>query len=135
MQQTRGFKALKLWLTLQQTGIEGYCKLISHDIDMAHVLQSRIRARSNFELIAAGPLSVTGFRYAPPGGGDLRALNQSLLKIVQAKGRVFLTSTELDGQLVLRACIVNYRTREADLELLLDAIEEAGDYVLKCTGG
>jgi len=130
IQQTRGFKALKLWLTLQQVGVDGYRNLITHDVAMARMLQSRIRARDDFELMAAGPLSVTCFRYAPPDVNDLRALNQALLKIVQDEGHVFLTSTELSGQLVLRACIVNYRTQEGDLDRLLDTIAEAGERVL-----
>ncbi|MBE0689910.1 MAG: hypothetical protein IH587_07290 [Anaerolineae bacterium] len=56
----------------------------------------------------------------------MRALNQSLLKIMQDEGRTFLTSTESGGQSVLRVCIINFRTREADLDTLLDAMAQAG---------
>ena len=101
VQQTRAFKALKLWLTIQQIGAQGYRELISRDIALARDLQARIRARDDFELLAAGPLSVTCFRYAPPGARDLDALNRALLAIVQQEGRAFLTSTELDGRLAL----------------------------------
>jgi len=129
-QQTRGFRALKLWMVVQQIGAQGYRELISRDIALARALQDKIRARGDFELIAAGPLSVTCFRYAPPGMGDLDALNRRLLDIVQREGQVFLTSTQLDGRLVLRACIVNFRTNEADLDFLLDVLAEAGQRVL-----
>ncbi len=126
IQQTRGFKALKLWLTMQQIGLDGYKQLISHDITMAQALRAKICARADFELVAAGPLSVTCFRYAPPQVKDVEALNRRLITTVQAEGEAFLTGTELDGQYVLRACIVNFRTTEADLDQLLDVIAEAG---------
>ena len=69
---------------------------------------------------------MTCFRYAPPNAADVDALNRKLLEIVQSEGKVFLTGTELDGRFALRACIVNFRTTEADLDLLLDVIAEAG---------
>jgi len=129
-QQSRGFKALKLWLTLQQIGEQGYRQLITRDVALARALQERIERREDFEMVAAGPLSVTCFRYAPPGRRDLDSLNRRLLEVVQHEGQVFLTSTELHGRLVLRACIVNFRTEEKDLDLLLDVIAEAGRKVI-----
>lgn len=129
VQQSRGFRALKLWLTLQQVGENGYRELISRDIRLARALQERIRARDDFQLVAAGPLSVTCFRYIPPDemwAADVAALNRALLEIVQREGRVFLTSTDLNEVFALRACIVNFRTTEADLDVLLDTVAEAG---------
>jgi glutamate/tyrosine decarboxylase-like PLP-dependent enzyme len=125
-QQTRGFRALKLWMVLQQIGEQGYRELISRDIALARALQARISAHPDFELVAAGPLSITCFRYTPPGAHDLDALNRRLLDLVQREGQVFLTSTQLDGMFVLRACVVNFRTTEADLDTLLDVLAEAG---------
>ena len=130
IQQTRGFKALKLWLTMQQIGLDGYKQLISHDIAMAQALRAKICARADFELVAAGPLSVTCFRYAPPQVKGIEELNRCLITTVQAEGEAFLTGTELDGHYVLRACIVNFRTTEADLDRLLDVIAEAGQRAL-----
>lgn len=130
IQQSRGFKALKVWMTLQQIGADGYRQLITHDVAMARALQDMIKARPDFELIAAGPLSVTCFRYAPSSVSDLTSLNRQLLEIVQNEGQVFLTSTELNGTLVLRACIVNFRTQESDLDVLLDVIAEVGRRVM-----
>ncbi len=126
IQQTRGFKALKLWLVMQQIGEKGYRELISHDITMARYLQDKIRARADFQLIATGPLSVTCFRYAPQEVEDVVALNKRLIERVQAEGQAFLTGTELDGQYALRACVVNFRTTEADVDRLLDIIADAG---------
>lgn len=127
IQQTRGFRALKLWMVMQQIGLDGYKQLISHDIAMAKTLQAKIRARTDFELVTAGPLSVTCFRYAPANAPDVEALNRKLVPILQASGEAFLTGTELNGQFVLRACVVNFRTTEADLDRLLDAIVAAAE--------
>lgn len=131
IQQTRGFRALKLWMILQQIGEQGYRRLITRDVALARRLQQRIRERKDFELLAAGPLSITCFRFAPPDKRDLDALNRRLLDLVQREGRVFLTDTELDGRFALRACIVNFRTTEADLDVLLDVLADAGGRVLR----
>lgn len=125
-QQTRGFRALKLWLAMKQIGVEGYRRLISHDIALASILRERIDAHPELDLVASGPLGVTCFRYAPADAADLDALNRRLLWIVQEEGEVYLTSTILDGRFVLRANIMNFRTNEADLGVLLDAIVRAG---------
>ncbi len=131
IQQSRGFRALKVWMTLQQIGERGYRDLISRDISLAKALQARIRGRSDFELLAAGPLSVTCFRYAPPGVEDLNSLNRRLLETVQREGKVFLSSTELNGQFAQRACIVNFRTQEADLDVLLETLVDAGQRLMQ----
>ncbi|HYO89875.1 MAG TPA: pyridoxal-dependent decarboxylase [Candidatus Limnocylindrales bacterium] len=136
IQQTRGFKALKIWLVLQQVGLQGFRDLISADIAHAKALQAKIKARPEFELVAAGPLSITCFRYKPVGMADdkVDALNKALQKGLDASGKAFVSSTEIDGRFVLRACIVNFRTTDADLDVLLDAAAEAGKAELKAKG-
>ena len=81
--------------------------------------------------MAAGPLSITCFRYIPAtmAGNEpgLDRLKRKVLAHVQTAGDVFLTGTELAGRFVLRACIVNFRTTEHDLELLVDTVRAAGE--------
>ncbi|MEP7303946.1 MAG: aminotransferase class V-fold PLP-dependent enzyme [Acidobacteriota bacterium] len=131
IQQSRGFKALKLWMALRHAGLDGYRKAIAHDIAMARGLQQRLRDAEDFELVSAGPLSVTCFRYAPAHllgrDAELDRLNRQALDIVQRDGHVYLTGTELQGRLALRACIVNFRTRESDLDALVDTIRAAAE--------
>lgn len=129
-QQSRGFRALKLWLAMKQIGVEGYRRLISRDIQLARLLRQKIQTRPDLELLSDGPISVTCFRYHPAGVDDLDALNRSVMAIVQRKGDVYMTSTQLNGLFVLRANIINFRTSEADLDFLLDAVEQAGREVL-----
>lgn len=125
-QQTRGFRALKLWLAMKQIGVEGYQRLISRDIALAALLREKITARPDLELVAGGPLGITCFRVAPAGASDLDALNRRVLRLVQEEGEVYLTSTLLDGRFVLRANVMDFRTDEADLDALLDAIARGG---------
>jgi len=130
LQLTRGFRALKLWMVFQQIGVQGYRELIGHDIEMAHRLQEKIRDMPDFELVSAGPLSITCFRYTPPGIKDIDALNRALIPHLQNSGVAFFSSAELSGRPVLRACIVNFRTTEADLDLLLKAVKDSAQKAL-----
>jgi aromatic-L-amino-acid decarboxylase len=131
IQQSRGFRALKLWMALRHAGLDGYQRAIAHDIAMARALQERLRLAADFELVSAGPLSITCFRYSPDRvrGRDeeVDRLNRRVLDTVQREGRVYLTGTELRQRLALRACIVNFRTQESDLDALIDAVRRAGE--------
>ena len=128
IQQTRGFRALKLWLALKSTGLDGYREALGHDLKMADALRQRLRASDDFELVSDGPLSITCFRYAPSScrSDDLDGVNRSALEAVQRDGEVFLTGTELAGRFVLRACTLNFRTTEEDVDALVTAIRSAG---------
>ena len=127
IQQSRGFRALKLWMVMQQVGVEGYREMISRNIDLAQKLAGKIANRPDFELVATGALSIVCFRYTPAGVVNVDLLNQQLTPVLQNSGRAFITSAELNGRPVLRACIVNFRTQESDLDELLQAVVEAGE--------
>lgn len=128
-QQTRGFRALKVWAALKQFGTRGYQRLLEHDLAMAERLVEGIVADPELELLAHG-LSVVCFRYAPPALRDdparLDAVNTALLRDVQLGGRAFLTGTQLRQRSVLRACIVNPRCGPGDVDALLDEVRTAG---------
>ena len=116
-QQTRGFRALKVWMTLKQIGIVGLREIVSENLALARYLADRIAASPQLELVASGGLSIVCFRYR---GDD--ALNRRLLERLQLGGEAFITSTDLRGRFVLRACIVNYRSTPHDVDRMLDAI-------------
>jgi glutamate/tyrosine decarboxylase-like PLP-dependent enzyme len=133
-QQTRGFRALKVWMALKHHGLAGYGELIDRDIALAGRLADRIRESEDLELMAPPGLSIVCFRYAPPGlRGDrerLDALNRALLERLQTGGEAFLSSTVLGGRFALRACIVNPRTTEDDIDLVAGLIRRMGNELL-----
>jgi glutamate/tyrosine decarboxylase-like PLP-dependent enzyme len=126
IQQTRGFRALKLWMTIQAVGADGYRREITRQVELARRLAEKVRGRPGLELLATGPLSVVCFRARPAEGiaaAEADALNRAVAERLQAEGRVFLTTTQVRDAVALRACIVSFRTQEADLDVLLDETE------------
>ena len=138
-QQTRGFRALKVWMTLQQFGLSGYREVIEENLALAGYLVDRVRNAPDLELAAPPSLSVVCFRFGGNRSGShagrseetIAALNRALLERLQLGGEAFLTSTELRGRFVLRACIVNYRSRREDVDRMLGAVVEIGRDLLK----
>jgi len=128
-QQTRGFRALKVWMTMQQFGLKGYSKAIDDNIALARYLAERVERAPDLGLMAPPSLSVVCFRYLDPSLPDedaVAALNRALVERLQLGGEAFITSTELRGRFVLRACIVNYRSTRADIDRMLEAVRTIG---------
>jgi aromatic-L-amino-acid/L-tryptophan decarboxylase len=129
-QQTRGFRALKVWMALRYQGLSGYRSSIARDIQLAERLASSLRKSGDFEVFEPRSLSIVCFRYAPPKLREkaqaVNDLNKAVLERVQLGGQAFLSGTVIDGRFWLRACIMNYRTCEKDLEkLVLSVISSA----------
>jgi aromatic-L-amino-acid decarboxylase len=128
-QQTRGFRALKVWMTMQQFGLDGLKAAIEENIALARYLTDRLRRAPDFGLMAPTDLSVVCFRFLDPSSSDEESqasLNRRLLERLQLGGEAFLTSTELGGRFVLRACIVNHRSTREDIDRMLDAVRAIG---------
>jgi glutamate/tyrosine decarboxylase-like PLP-dependent enzyme len=136
-QQTRGFRALKVWMALKHHGLNGYAEAISRDIRLSERLAQKIRQTVDLELMAPPSLSIVCFRFAPRGmrhdNERLDALNKSLLEQVQLGGTAFLSSTILEGKFVLRACIVNPRSDEHDIDLAVKLVRQIGRRLLRET--
>jgi aromatic-L-amino-acid/L-tryptophan decarboxylase len=129
VQQTRGFRALKLWATLASAGRAGLADHISRHRRLAKHLESLIARHPDLELSAPVVLSIVCFRYRPVNFSgapeELDALNKRIMETLQSEGRVFITNAVLAGRFVLRACILHYGTTEEDLAALVDAVLEA----------
>jgi glutamate/tyrosine decarboxylase-like PLP-dependent enzyme len=130
VQQTRGFRALKLWMTLSHLGRAGVETLVSRHLALAERLAELVDAAPDLERLAPAPLSIVCFRYAPPGlRGDERRLdelNKALMERIQSDGEAFLTGTALRGRFALRACVLHYDTTEADVAALADVVRRVG---------
>jgi aromatic-L-amino-acid/L-tryptophan decarboxylase len=132
-QNSRGFRALKVWLALQQAGREGYVELISDDIHLARELYRVVEMQPELQAFTQD-LSITTFRYVPPdllpGSQEIESylneLNAELLTRLQKSGEAFLSNAVIGGTFVLRACIVNFRTSLEDIEALPGIIIRLG---------
>ncbi len=139
MQNSRGFRALKVWLAFRQVGAEGYRTMISDDIRLAAHLYNLVDEHAEFEALSHG-LSITTFRYVPPDldpGMDppmppderenyLNSLNTDLLTRLERCGEAFLSNALVEGKFALRMCIVNFRTSLDDIEALPGLIAHLG---------
>jgi len=131
-QQTRGFRALKVWMTLQQFGLSGLTEIIEENLALAAYLADRVRNAPDLELMAPPGLSIVCFRFVDPSIADeetIAAVNRALLEQLQLGGEAFLTSTELRGRYVLRACFVNYRSTRSDVDRMLKAVRAIGQEI------
>jgi glutamate/tyrosine decarboxylase-like PLP-dependent enzyme len=134
-QNSRGFRALKVWLALRQVGREGYSKLIGDDMRLARHLHELLVRHPEFEARTRN-LSIATFRYVPPDlrprlGSEeverhLNHLNQELLAAVEKSGEAFLSNAVVGDTFLLRACIVNFHTALGDVEALPPLLSRLG---------
>ena len=133
LQNSRGFRALKVWLGLRQVGREGYIQMIREDIELAMELHRLVSNDPELEAFGCN-LSITTFRFKPEGLDEnhiryqeyLNALNTAILDRLQAGGEVFLSNAVIDGNYYLRSCIVNFRTDYKDIEMLPEIVIKTG---------
>jgi glutamate/tyrosine decarboxylase-like PLP-dependent enzyme len=134
-QNSRGFRALKVWLALRQVGREGYERMIGDDIALARRLWQRAVEHPELEPVTQG-LSITTFRFVPlelqarlgdaAVAAHLDQLNEALLERLMAGGEAFVSNAVVGGRFLLRACIVNFRTRESDIDALPEIVARLG---------
>jgi glutamate/tyrosine decarboxylase-like PLP-dependent enzyme len=134
-QNSRGFRALKVWLALQQAGRDGYRRMLSDDIRLAGLLHETAEAHPELQTSESG-LSISTFRYVPetlgPRVGEpaveayLNDLNKALQARLEVEGEVFLSNAVHHDMYVLRGCIVNFRTDEADVRAIPDIVVRVG---------
>ncbi len=128
LQLSRGFRALKVWLTIKEHGLERFGRLIDRNIDQAHELAGLVEAAPDLELLAPVRTNIVCFRYDPGGldAAQLNALNQELLVRVHESGLAAPSYTTLGDRYCLRAAIANFRTTSEDLALLVRVVREIG---------
>lgn len=133
-QNSRGFRALKVWMALQQAGKNGYIKMIAEDIQLSQFLFEQADKHPELEAVTQH-LSITTLRYVPPGTSNdetyLNQLNEELLNELQKGGEVFLSNAVIQSKYCLRACIVNFRTSQKDISDTIEIIVRAGRQTYK----
>jgi glutamate/tyrosine decarboxylase-like PLP-dependent enzyme len=125
---SRRFRALKVWMVMRCLGTEAIGGLVAHDVGLARALARRVEEAEDLELLAPVPLSTVCFRYAPRGAseGALDQANRAVLTALQREAAVYPTHAEVKGRFAIRACVLNPRTEERDLDLLLAEVRRHG---------
>ncbi|HEY3371242.1 MAG TPA: aminotransferase class V-fold PLP-dependent enzyme [Prolixibacteraceae bacterium] len=133
LQNSRGFRALKVWVALQQVGKKGYIQMIEEDISLSNLLFDLAKKQPELEAVTQN-LSITTMRYIPLGYSPhnnledvyLNNLNEMLINELQLGGEVFLSNALVSEKYCLRACIVNFRTSRKDIEEIVEIIVRKG---------
>jgi glutamate/tyrosine decarboxylase-like PLP-dependent enzyme len=132
-QNSRGFRALKVWLGLKQVGRRAYLEMIGDDMALARHLYSVVDKTDELEALMHH-LSITCFRYVPPGidrsdpenRDRLNAINEAVLARMQSGGEAFVSNAVIDGVYALRGCVTNFRTTQADVEAIAELTVRLG---------
>lgn len=135
IQNSRGFRALKVWLQLKQVGRAGYAQMISEDIELARRFYDIAEERAELQALGHG-LSITTYRYVPPDLFDRRGeevvldylneLNQEIQGRMERGGEAFVSNAVMGDVYALRMCIVNFRTTLEDVTALADITIDLG---------
>ncbi len=135
-QNSRGFRALKVWMALQQAGKSGYRQMIREDISLSKFLFDLANEHPELEAVTQH-LSIATLRYIPAGLSEelkqnqnyLNRLNETLVNELQQGGELFLSNAVVNGSYCLRGCIVNFRTSQRDIEEIISIIVREGERI------
>jgi glutamate/tyrosine decarboxylase-like PLP-dependent enzyme len=139
---SRRFRALKVWIMLKYYGTQRVSAAIAEDLSLAEYMASQVKEADDLELLAPTDLSICCFRYVPIStkkqldaaqdsverdliNSELNRLNEKIMLSVQRGGRAYLSNAMLHGKFAMRACIINFRTTRADIDLTLETVREA----------
>ena len=120
---SRGFRALKTWMTLKVHGTEALGAVISHTCELARYLERRIVETAELELMAPVELNIVCFRYRAE---DSDRVNEQIVIDLQESGIVAPSTTRIEGRLAIRVAIVNHRTGCSEINALIDSTLSLG---------
>ncbi|MDY2587957.1 pyridoxal phosphate-dependent decarboxylase family protein [Winogradskyella aquimaris] len=124
IQLTRRFRALKFYMSIKTFGLKAFREAITYNIDLAEAVEDILRKSSDWEIVSHATLAVINFRYNPIkkqfSEKKLDTLNQEISKRVIGTKKALLVTTVLQGQVVLRMCLINPRTTIEDVKETLD---------------
>ena len=121
MELSRGFKALKVWMSLKEHGIEKYKRIIRQNLEQANYLSNLIEKHENLELLADVSLNIVCYRFNPGNlpEEDLNVLNKEILMELQEQGIAAPSYTTLHEKYAIRVAITNHRSRREDFDVLV----------------
>jgi len=128
MDLTRGFKALKVWMSFKAHGVDQFARVIEQNVRDTAALARRVEEHPELELMAPAELNIVCLRYRPEGmaEAELNAFNEELLLRVQESGLAVPSGTVLQGRYAIRVANTNHRSRPEDFDILFDAFVRIG---------
>ena len=128
LQLSRSFRALKVWMSFKEQGIDRIAQAIQDNIDQAHYLGGLVGKNAELELLAPVSMNTVCFRYRRPGLDEaaLDAVNRAILVQLQVRGIAVPSQTILNGLFAIRVCNTNHRSTLADFDALADAVVALG---------
>ena len=133
LQQSRGFRALKVWLSVSYFGVDAFREAIDRSLDLAELAQEQILAAPELEFTAPPSLGVLCFRRRGRDGAseeEVAQLNVALVRGLEATGRGLVSSTRLRGRYTVRMCCLNHTSNAEDVERVIDHFAQAPAGVL-----
>jgi glutamate/tyrosine decarboxylase-like PLP-dependent enzyme len=119
IQLTRGFRALKLWMSIQYFGLDAFRSAVERGFVLAEVAEAKLRSMPRWEIVTPAQMGIVSFRRRGADEAFYRTLHDAMLR----DGFALATSTVLNGRTALRLCTINPRTTEADIEQTLDWLD------------
>jgi aromatic-L-amino-acid decarboxylase len=131
IQMTRGFRALKLWMSVNVFGLETFREGIARGIALAELAERTLRDLPHWEIVTSAQLGILTFRYVVAGrpAAEISALNLAIVEEMIKDGFAMVNSTVLKGRTVLRMCINNPRTAEADISETIRLLNHYGNKI------
>jgi aromatic-L-amino-acid decarboxylase len=128
MQLSRGVRALKVWMSMKEQGVDRIGAAIGRNIDQAQRLARLVAEHPQLELMAPVPMNTVCFRYVGDGDRalDLDPINQEIVATLQVHGVAVPSQTILDHGFAIRVCITNHRSEDSDFDLLVDEVVRIG---------
>jgi glutamate/tyrosine decarboxylase-like PLP-dependent enzyme len=121
---SRSFRGLQVWLPLKLFGLQAFRENLAEKLRLTQWMHHRFLAEPGFECLSIPDLSVIAFRYRPQRG-DMEIFNRRLLENLVKSGKLFLSSTRLNGAFVIRVCILSFRTHQHEVDEAFEIIKAA----------
>jgi aromatic-L-amino-acid decarboxylase len=135
LQLSRQFRALKVWMSIKEHGLDRFGRMIARNVEQAHYFGQLVENDPTLELMAPIGMDIVCFRFQPGGldNDQLNALNKEILMQLQEQGIAAPSYTTLRGQYCLRIAIANHRSRLEDFDVLAREVVRIGHELIAQT--
>lgn len=123
IEQTKHFRGMRMWLPLKLFGLKPFRAALEEKLYLTRYFYNEIKKVKGFEVGPEPELSIAIFRYIPKDK-NANSFNKTLILNIQKDGRIFLSSTNINGVFWIRIAIVSFRTHLMQIKLLLNIIKE-----------